>query len=164
MTKIIPTTLLMLLLCIVSMAQPMADSTLFDFWVGNWSASWKNADGTDGKGSNRITKILDDKVIFENFEDSKGFKGTSISVYNPQKKEWHQAWADNQGGYFDFEGFVEGEKRGFKTKPKEANGKAYVSRMVFYDIKKDSFNWDWEGSTDGGKTWQLNWRINYKKK
>jgi hypothetical protein len=33
--------------------------------------------------------------------------------------------------------------------------------MVFYDIKKDSFTWDWEGTQDGGETWNLLWRINY---
>lgn len=138
-----------------------SDSTLFDFWVGKWNLTWKNGDGTEGKGTNNVIRILDGKVIQENFVDMKGFKGSSMSVLTPRTKTWKQAWADNQGGYFDFEGFVEGDKRGFKTQPKEVNGKVYVFRMVFYDITKDSFIWDWEGSTDGGKTWSLNWRINY---
>ena len=140
-----------------------SDSTLFDFWVGKWNLSWKNGDGTDGKGTNNIVRILDGKVIQENFVDVKGFKGSSMTVLTPRTKTWRQAWADNQGCYFDFEGFVEGDKRGFKTQPKEVNGKVYMFRMIFYDIKKDSFVWDWEGSTDGGKTWSLNWRINYKR-
>lgn len=140
-----------------------SDSTLFDFWVGKWNLSWKNGDGTDGKGTNNIVRMLDGKVIQENFVDVKGFKGSSMTVLTPRTKTWRQAWADNQGGYFDFEGFVEGDKRGFKTQPKEVNGKVYMFRMIFYDIKKDTFVWDWEGSTDGGKTWSLNWRINYKR-
>jgi hypothetical protein len=139
------------------------DSTLFDFWVGHWDLTWKNADGSIGKGTNHIEKTLDGKVIQENFRDVKGFKGTSISVFNPQKMTWHQAWADNGGGYINLIGETEGEKRIFKTQAREINGKMVVMRMVFYDIKAQSLTWDWERSDDGGKTWNLNWRINYKR-
>ncbi len=31
--------------------------------------------------------------------------------------------------------------------------------MVFYDIKDDSFTCDWQGTQDGGTTWNLLWRI-----
>ena len=34
---------------------------------------------------------------------------------------------------------------------------------VFYDFDDQGFTWDWEATQDGGKTWTLNWRINYKK-
>ena len=140
-----------------------SDSTLFDFWIGKWDLTWKNEDGSEGKGTNSIVRILDGKVIQENFVDVRGFEGSSMSLLTPRTKTWKQAWADSQGGYFDFEGFVEGDRRGFKTQAKEVNGNVYVFRMIFYDIKKDSFIWDWESSTDGGKTWKLNWRINYKR-
>jgi hypothetical protein len=140
------------------------DSSLFDFWVGQWDLTWQNADGTFGKGTNHIEKTLDGKVIQENFRDVTGFKGTSISVFNPQRQMWHQAWADNNGGFFNFIGDADGEKRIFKTQPRDINGSIVVLRMVFYDIKPDSLTWDWERSNDGGKTWTLNWRINYIRK
>lgn len=142
----------------------LTDTTLFDFWVGEWEASWTNADGTTGTGKNSIKKILDDKVIQENFSDSQGFKGTSITVFNKQRKTWHQAWADNQGGYYNFLGEVEGSKRIFRTPTREIGGKLMTLRMVFYDITPKSMMWDWEKSSDGGKTWELQWRIAYKKK
>ncbi|KAB2879256.1 hypothetical protein F9K33_09805 [bacterium] len=144
-------------------AQTVMDSSTFDFWVGEWSATWDNGNGTVGKGANKIVKILDEKVIQENFADEAGFKGTSISVFNPTQKKWHQAWADNQGGYFDLEGEVIGDKKIFKTKVKEVNDKKYIQRMLFYDIKPQSFTWDWEKSEDGGNTWTLQWRIGYTK-
>jgi hypothetical protein len=140
------------------------DSTLFDFWVGDWDLTWKNADGSIGKATNRIEKTLDGKVIQENFRDVKGFKGTSLSVFNAQKFTWHQAWVDNGGGYFNFTGDFNGEKRIFKTQPRVLNGKTTILRMVFYDIKPESLTWDWERSDDGGQTWNLNWRINYQRK
>ena len=138
----------------------------FDFWVGKWDLKWDLGEGKVGRGVNHIVKTLDGKVIQENFEATDsgpmtGFKGTSISVFNPNTKVWHQAWADNQGGYFDFRGEIDGDKRIFKTKPLVNKDQNLVMRMVFYDISEDAFTWDWERSQDGGETWTLAWRINY---
>lgn len=140
----------------------------FDFWVGKWELSWTDKEGNPGKGINVIEKILDGKVIQEHFKSTegklKGYKGTSISVYNPQRKSWHQAWADNQGGYINMKGSLEGNKRIFKTDPRTGpQGGTIISRMVFYDITENSFTWDWESSTDEGDSWTLNWRIEYKR-
>jgi hypothetical protein len=140
------------------------DSATYDFWVGKWNANWENANGTKGSGTNHVFKVLDGTVIEENFSITGGplvgFLDKSISVMDANK-QWHQAWADNQGGYFDFTGEVIGEKKIFKTKLVEKDGKKIIQRMVFYDIKMDSFTWDWEGTQDGGETWNLLWRINY---
>jgi hypothetical protein len=141
------------------------DMATYDFWLGNWDANWKNADGSTGSGSNHVFKVLDGTVIEENFKISDGaqagFLGMSISVFDSNRKIWHQAWADNQGGYFDFIGEVVGDKKIFKTKVVERDGNKIIQRMVFYDIKKDSFSWDWEATKDGGVTWNLQWRISY---
>ncbi len=158
---------LFLLFSLIANAQSkiLEDSTLFDFWVGDWSLEWTNADGSKSYGTNKIEKTLDGKVIQENFRDPKsGTKGTSISVYNKVKKTWHQAWADNGGSYYDFEGAIEEEKPIFRTKEKEVNGNKVIQRMVFYNIKPDSLTWDWELTKDGGKTWTHQWRIFYTRK
>lgn len=164
-TKYLLFLILLLNLTSAASAQQSSDSTLFDFWLGEWNLTWTNSEGKTDIGTNHIVKILDGKVIQENFSDETGkFKGMSVSVYNTAKKIWHQAWVDNQGGYFDFEGEVEGERRIFKTKMKEENGKKIVQRMVFYDIKPDSLTWDWELSRDNGVSWELQWRIHYVRK
>lgn len=137
----------------------------YDFWVGKWIVTWQNKDGSTTQGSNFIEKTVDEKVLQEHFNDpSTGFKGTSISVYNPNTKTWHQAWADNQGGYYNFIGETEGDKKIFKTLPSSQNGQTLIQRMVFYNITEDSFTWDWESTKDGGKNWTLNWRIVYQRK
>ncbi|WP_339696609.1 hypothetical protein [uncultured Roseivirga sp.] len=139
----------------------------FDFWIGKWNLTWLGANGKIERGQNTISEILDGKVIQENFEATegaqKGYKGISISVYNANSKTWHQTWMDNQRGNINFTGFFDENIKGFITRPQEVNGKQQVSRMVFKDITKDSFVWDWESSEDGGKTWKLNWQINYKR-
>ena len=139
----------------------------FDFWVGTWKVNYDEGDGVKELGMNTIDKILDGTVIRETFEltggKSKGFKGTSISVYQPRFKRWKQAWADNQGGYFDFEGEFAANKRVFKTNVVEQGDQRIQQRMVFYDITPDAFTWDWEMSVDGGESWQLSWRILYER-
>lgn len=139
----------------------------FNFWEGEWEGTWQEGEN-EGRATNSLAWKTDGKVLEENFEiiegQSKGFQGTSISVFQPRTNTWRQAWADNQGGYYDFIGKFEGNKRIFQTHPKEVNGKTIIQRMVFYDIKPDSFMWDWELSVDGGESWKLNWRIQYKRK
>lgn len=73
-------------------------------------------------------------------------------------------WADSNGDFFYFIGKAEGNKRMFQTEIKTIqDNKPFTQRMVFYEIKTDSFMWDWESSIDGGKTWTLNWRISYER-
>ncbi len=139
----------------------------FDFWIGEWEVSWKEGGEAMGKGINVISTILDGKVIKEEFKvtegKQKGYKGTSISVFNPALQQWKQVWTDNQQSFLEFTGEINGSKRIFKSAPKEFNGKNLISRMVFKDIEKDSFTWDWESSVDGEKNWNLNWQIFYKR-
>ena len=169
--KIIPllTVMLLPLLCFAQTEiNDLKPEEYFDFWVGKWEVSWNETEGQKGRGTNVIEKTLDGNVIQENFRilegHNRGFKGTSITVYQPQFKRWKQAWADNNGGYYDFKGKFDGNKRIFQTGIFELeDGRRFTQRMVFYDIKKDSLTWDWESSNDGGETWQLNWRIFYKR-
>jgi len=166
----------LLLLMIIATSKTSAQTTLsslepenyFDFWLGKWEVTWEEANGTTGRGTNHIHTILDGKVLLENFEilegNNKGFKGKSMSVYQPERNRWKQAWADNNGGYYDFTGIFMDEKRIFQTEVNEQpDGRRFVQRMVFYDISEDSFTWDWESSQDGGETWDLNWRIFYER-
>lgn len=172
MKKLSLTVLFLLLFSSLANAQnnlvELQPEQYFDFWVGEWELRWTDNEGNEGRGVNVIEKILDGKVIQEHFESTagkqKGYKGTSVSVYNPQRKSWHQAWADNRGGYINLKGSFEGNKRIFQTGPRSGpQGGTIISRMVFYDITGNSFTWDWESSTDEGQTWKLNWRIYYSR-
>ena len=44
------------------------------------------------------------------------------------------------------------------------NGKAVTLRMVFFHVAADAFDWRWERSADGGKTWTVLWSIHYTRK
>ncbi|PLX11529.1 MAG: hypothetical protein C0597_14930 [Marinilabiliales bacterium] len=144
-------------------------SEYFDFWLGNWNLSWQGSNNNVGTGENHIFKTLNDHVIEENFKviddpNMNGFIGKSWSIYNKNKDTWHQTWVDNQGAYLDFVGEIVGEKRIFKREYIKPDVSKIFQRMVFYNIKENSFTWDWENSADNGETWTLRWRIQYIRK
>ncbi|MCE9537670.1 MAG: hypothetical protein K8R85_00405, partial [Bacteroidetes bacterium] len=143
------------------------DSTLFDFWVGEWDLTWKDPDGSTAYGKNSVTKILDGKVITENFAgltgQSKGYKGQSISILDNRTGTWKQTWVDNQNAYLPFTGGADGANRFFEQEFLK-NGKLQKGKMIFRDITKEKFAWDWMSSADSGKTWNIQWSIQYSRK
>ncbi len=141
-----------------------------DFWLGEWELTWPaqqfgGKEGELGHGTNTITKILGDCIIQEAFRFPGGkFDGHSVSVYSAPKKHWQQTWVDNQGSYLLFTGEFKDGKMELRTAPFERNGKTFISRMVFKNISANSLDWDWQRSTDEGKTWTDQWNIHYQRK
>jgi hypothetical protein len=138
-----------------------------DFWVGDWNLTHRartardKDEWTDGTGTNSVRKILKGCVIEEHFEDKAGdFMGQSASVYDPAQHQWRQTWVDDSAGYLVLRGNFENGRMVLQT-PVEKNA---TKRMVFHDIKPDSFDWDWESSTDAGKTWVTMWKIHYARR
>ncbi len=153
----------------MSAARAAQAADLFDFWVGDWSVSWTNADGTRGKARNRVAKILDGTVLEERFDEDASdppplLLGRSLSVLHKASGTWKQSWADNQGGFFAFTASVEGDKRIFATDLRTEGDTQRAQRMVFHGIRQDSFTWDWEGTSDGGLSWALLWRLEYRRR
>jgi hypothetical protein len=111
----------------------------FDFWLGDWDVSW--SDGQ--RGTNRVDKILNGKVIREQFDGNPGapFQGMSLSVYDTQTELWRQTWVDTEGNYWAFEGGFEDGRMTLSTEV-EAEGKPVQLRMVFYNITADQLDWD----------------------
>jgi hypothetical protein len=137
------------------------DGTELDFWLGDWEATW----GAVGRGTNRLTRILGDKVVDEHFEgrfQNGTLEGRSWSVFDPDRGLWRQTWVDDSGGYLDFVGDrVDGWFAFVRAAPEL--GDAGRQRMVFRDVAADAFRWTWESSVDGGTTWTTNWEIAYRK-
>lgn len=136
----------------------------FDFWIGKWKVAWENTDGSRSEGTNTVNLILDGCVIEENFDGNPAmpFRGKSVSAYNKNEKVWQQTWVDNSGAYLLFTGVMEDDKMILSRTMETSNG-TVIQRMVFYNITKDSFEWNWESSTDNGSNWILNWKINYSR-
>ena len=168
--------LITVLVILISQAGPIMGQTgsenrspkhAFDFWLGEWDLTWQNEDGTTATGKNKVRRILSGQVIEENFEaltgDMAGYEGKSYSVYHPQTGEWKQTWIDNEGSYLDFNGDITDDKRIFHRTAFTADSNRILQRMIFYDITEDSISWDWQRSMDEGETWELMWRIQYRR-
>lgn len=139
-------------------------SRQFDFWIGDWDVSWTAKDGNVMRGTNSVTKILGGCVVYESFKDpNSGFEGMSYSVFDTTQNIWRQTWVDNTGGYLDFVGeFRDGTMTLQRTARR--GGKEITQRMRWYNIQRDSLDWNWESSADGGVTWVLLWKIHYSRK
>lgn len=140
----------------------------FDFWVGDWDLMWYVKDSVKVYGENRIEKVLGGTAIQENFVGltgiTKGYEGKSFSIFNALQKQWQQTWIDNSNSYIPFVGGKEGENYYFQNSRVGPRGKKMIEKMVFHDIKPNSFVWDWKSSLDDGATWAINWQIFYTRK
>ena len=143
-----------------------AEASQFDFWIGDWFLTW----GDTLHGTNHVEKLFGNCTLHENFSDPKTkFMGQSWSVYNPNYKMWQQTWIDSQGGYIALTGMKSNDSIILKTQERTVPQKVsptgkMISRMIYYNIKPDSFDWSWEASTDSGITWKPNWQIHYVRK
>lgn len=132
----------------------------FDFWIGEWDLTWEG-----GQGTNRIEKILDSKVILENFDGTPAtpLRGMSVSTFSREKDAWAQTWVDTDGSYLDFVGGWQGDRM-VLSRDGVVKGEAVKQRMVWFNIAADAFDWHWDRSVDGGQTWSTQWAIHYRRR
>ena len=138
-----------------------------EFWVGDWDLSWPGEkQGEIARGTNNIRRVLDTCVVEENFsgESAMHLRGISLSIYDTRAGKWKQTWVDNEGGYLDFVGEFKDGKMILARDAVRPDGTKVVQRMVFKNITHNEFDWSWESSSDGGKTWQVLWPIHYKRR
>jgi len=133
----------------------------FDFWLGVWDVSWDD----NQHGTNRIARILDGRVIQENFDGypAMSFRGMSLSVYSPKLNQWQQTWVDTEGNYWHFLGGVAGTQMILGTDD-VVKGQPIKLRMIFYNIARDEIDWRWERSDNERQTWDVKWQIHYRRK
>ena len=155
------------LLFTIGMAHTNADpSSQFDFWVGTWTMETETRsdprkdEWQKSKSTNKIEKVMDGKVIQENFSGD-GLTGKSWSVYDAKNGVWRQTWVDNQSSYISLVGKFENGQMVLNKLPNAEGERPY--RMIFKDIKKDSFEWIWEIQMKDGK-WAPMFICHYKRK
>jgi hypothetical protein len=139
----------------------------FDFWVGEWDLTWPGDKPNEtAHGVNSIHRTLGNCVVEENFDGgaSMPLRGKSLSTFDSRSGKWKQTWVDNQGSYLDFVGQFENGHMILSRIGAKPDGTKILQRMVWNNITRDEFDWTWESSSDGGKTWKVLWPIHYKRK
>ena len=133
-----------------------------DFWVGEWNGVFPLPGGGEGHATNRITKDeFGSCVIAEHFQTATG-PGASFSTWDPYRKQWVQTWVDASGGYITLAGGpVAGQPHSFELKTLEPRGpKQLRFRMIWEDVKPDSFTWRWQALQPDG-SYKDAWVIRY---
>jgi len=79
------------------------DQRQLDFWIGDWDVF--DVDNPTAQVARvRVDRILDGCVLREDYQDSRGHKGQSLSIYDLSRKVWHQSWVTNRGELLVIEG------------------------------------------------------------
>lgn len=139
----------------------------FDFWVGEWEAYGVK----DQKaGDSKISVILDSCVILEEWTGTpnQGFiyTGKSFNSYNAATKQWQQTWTDNTGNTTEFmrgEG-SEGKIVYYADKVTGPKGENFMRRLTFTKLSNDKVRQFGERSDDTGKTWVVEYDLEYRRK
>ena len=131
----------------------------FDFWIGDW-----NVFGPKGRqvGTNRIDKVVNGCVLFENWTGAQGGAGKSFNFYDTQRKQWRQIWVSPQGS-LNFQGeWRDGALRYTGQTP--GAGGITEEKLTFTPNADGTVRQYWEQSKDGGKTWTVAFDGKYVKK
>jgi len=137
----------------------------FDFWVGEWNVETTN--GAVPAGESRIEKILADCVILENWQSNGNpYSGKSYNIYNSALKRWEQFWVDNVGGNIFFYGRLkdDGVMDYFTDELPQPNGTKLKRHLQFFPLGPNKVRQFSQGSTDGGKTWTVEYDFTYIRK
>lgn len=152
-----------LLLIFIVLSQNTKAQNNFDFWVGNWDVYSTASNNLIGE--NQIKKILDDKVIFENWSDVRGFKGKSFTLFDSIQNIWKQTWVDNKGAITEFKGILKNDTIVFLTDSKKNNeNKIEANRMTIIKKSNNEVLQTGEVSFDNSKSWQTTYSFRYLKR
>jgi len=134
----------------------------FDFWIGEWDVYGKNGKKA---GDSRIERMLDSCIILENWT-SGAYSGKSYNTFNGTTQKWQQYWVDNAGGVTEyFDGHYEDGKMIFQTaNVKQFDGKVKIMKMTFFNLGADKVRQFGESSVDNGKTWTVDFDLEYRRK
>jgi hypothetical protein len=141
----------------------------FDFEIGTWrthlrrllhpltgSTTWVEYEGTSV-----VRKIWNGRanVVELEADGPQGhFEGLNLRLYHPQSHQWSLNFANSSDGALSqptVGGFDQG--RGEFYDQETVNGRAVLVRFVISDITENSCRFEQAFSTDGGKTWEVNW-------
>jgi len=133
-----------------------------DFWVGDWRVE----DAATGAevGTNRITAIWGGCAILEDFTSVDGFRGGSLSQYDPLKKVWRLTGGGSTGAAMVFEGSVgEGGALVLTSSVNGADGKPRTLRMILAPQADGTVRQSSDVSADGGVTWRPRYAYVYRR-
>ena len=146
----------------------------FDFLVGRWkihnqrlherlkgSNDWEEFEGTTVSRSVLGGLGNLDECTME--RDAGQLQGMTVRLYDPASQQWSLYWADNvKAGILQtplIGRFENGRGEFYAQEPFE--GQHIFCRFIWSEITPSSCHWEQAFSTDGGKTWETNWIMDF---
>ena len=147
----------------------------FDFLVGTWhshhrklkeklanSRDWEEFDGTLS-----MRKLMDghanvDDNVFNTAEGS--YRGVGLRSYDTKTGQWAIWWLDGRDPFGQLDPPVKGRfENGVGTfySTDTLRGKPIRVRFVWSKITPTTAQWEQAYSADEGKTWEVNWTMDF---
>jgi hypothetical protein len=153
-----------------------ADVHDFDFLGGDWRVhhrhlrvtknrrEWLDADGT---ASHR--ELMGGRANMEEYTinaASGAYRAIALRSYDPKASHWSIWWLDGRAPHSDLDPPVHGRfENGVGTFHGDAtiNGKPMRVRFLWSQITATSARWEQAYSPDGGRTWETNWIMEFRR-
>ena len=142
----------------------------WDWLIGNWDV-WHRRLKDRLAGSNEWQEFTGKSALWlaldglatidDNIVDipSGTYRGLTVRAYDPKREQWAIWWVDGRnptvieppvrGGFVGDTGVFTG--------PDIFNGRPVTARFRWLDIRSARPHWEQALSTDGGKSWEINW-------
>lgn len=154
----------------VPQAEPRDGQRDFDWAIGRWKMKLRrlkkplsgSTEWNEFVGTTRAIPFWDGKGQLEEFNvDSPvvgRIDGITVRLYSPTSRQWSLNWANQKKGSFDVPTvgeFKDGRGEFFDMEIYE--GRQILVRYLWSNITPTSAHFEQSFSTDGGKTWEVNW-------
>lgn len=141
----------------------------FDFEIGTWkthvsrlthplsgSKTWAEYDGTTV-----VSKVWDGRANLVELEITGAaghLEGLSLRLYNPAAHQWSLNFSNSASGTLGQPtvGEFNGDRGEFYDQ-EAFDGRSILVRFVIMKLGADSCRFEQAFSSDGGKTWEVNW-------
>jgi hypothetical protein len=149
----------------------------FDFLVGKWKVHhWRlngrlvgSHDWVEFEGTSQFWTTMNGLGnVDDNYVGLPGdpYRAMSVRAYDPVKQVWSIWWIDGRHPGAPLDPPVVGnidwkDGAGHFDGDTVNNGKTVLCRYTWSKITKNSAHWEQAFSPDGGKTWEVNWRMDF---
>lgn len=140
----------------------------FDFLAGEWRIANRRlkapGEWDEFPGEATVTRWLDGMVSLEELRiPARGFAGMGLRVLDAKERIWRDIWMNAKQGVVQGPGmsgyFQDGA--GIFESADEDQGQPIIVRGVWDQIRPRSCRWQQSVSRDGGKSWALNWEMQW---
>lgn len=132
----------------------------FDFHFGTWKTHLRRLSGgkwIELEGVTKVTPVLGGAANMVELEAG-DFKGLSLRLYNPGTKQWSLNYANARDGQLatpTVGAFANGQ--GTFYDDEVIDGKPVRVRFIITPVSKNEVHFEQAVSSDGGRTWEMNW-------